>query len=46
MVGLLGHGPFTKHLKLRVMHAPRMLGPFSDPDMRHARALMHARIVN
>ena len=46
------HGPLTRYVKLRVAHAPGMLGPFppppmsgkpliSDPDMHHGTCVTH-----
>ena len=46
-VAILGHGPLTKHVKLRVAHAPGMPGTFSlpprvsDPDMHHDTCVTH-----
>ena len=44
---LLGHGPLTRDVKLRVAHAPGMPGTFSpptrvnDPDMQHGTCITH-----
>ena len=41
------HGPFTRYVKLRGAHAPRMPGTFSppqrvsDPDMHHGTCVTH-----
>ena len=46
---LLSHGPLTRYVKLRVAHAPGILGMRSHHASRHvrdARAVMHAGIAN
>ena len=41
------HGPLARYVKLRVVHAPGMLGTFSshprisDPDMHHGTCVTH-----
>ena len=41
------HGPLTRYVKLRVAHAPGMMGTFSppprvsDPDMHHGTCVTH-----
>ena len=39
------HGPLTKYVKLRVVHAPGMLEtffpPYSDPSMHHCTCVTH-----
>ena len=46
-VSRLSHGPLARYVKLRVEHAPGMLGTFSPPprvsdsDMRHGTCVMH-----
>ena len=45
---LQGHGPLTRYVKLRVLHAPGMPGTFSPPprvsapDMHHGTCATHA----
>ena len=42
-----GNGPLARYVKLRVVHAPGMLGTFSPPpqvsysDMHHGKCVMH-----
>ena len=44
---ILGHGPLTRYVKLRVAHAPGMPGTFSPPprvsypDTRHGTCVTH-----
>ena len=44
---LMGHGPLTRYVNLRVAHAPRMPGTFSPPpwasdsDMHHGTCMTH-----
>ena len=44
---LMGHGPLTRYVNLRVAHAPRMAGTFSPPpwasdsDMHHGTCMTH-----
>ena len=46
------HGPLTRYVKIAAAYAPGMPGTFSppprvsDPDMRHARAVMHVETAN
>ena len=46
---IMWHGPLTRFVKLRVAHAPGMLGTFSlppqviDPDMHHGICVTHVR---
>ena len=36
------HGPFTRYVKLGVVHAPGMPATFSNPDMPHGTCVTHA----
>ena len=46
---MIVHGPLTRYVKLRFVHAPGMPGTFSspprvsDPDMHHGTCVTHVR---
>ena len=46
---MIAHGPLTRYVKLRFVHAPGMPGTFSspprvsDPDMHHGTCVTHVR---